>query len=182
MATEPSSVSDEALDVVAGPVFREAMSRLSAAVNVVTSTGPAGRLGFTASAVCSVSDSPPTLLVCMNRASRQNVPLQRNGVFCVNSLAADHRDIAQVFAGYGGVEMPDRFRRAAWTTLASGSPVLRDAVAAFDCRLVSVAEIATHSVLVGEVLACHTTDAAEGLVYFGREFHGVGAAPIQPVG
>ena len=39
---------------------------LSAAVNVVTTDGPAGRHGFTASAVCSVTDNPPTLLVCMN--------------------------------------------------------------------------------------------------------------------
>ena len=50
--------------------FRNAMSMLSAAVNVVTTDGPAGRHGFTASAVCSVTDTPPTLLVCMNTASR----------------------------------------------------------------------------------------------------------------
>jgi flavin reductase (DIM6/NTAB) family NADH-FMN oxidoreductase RutF len=42
-----------------GPqVYREAMARLSAAVNVVTTAGPAGRSGFTATAVCSISDEP----------------------------------------------------------------------------------------------------------------------------
>ncbi|WP_198511682.1 flavin reductase, partial [Bacillus subtilis] len=46
--------------------FRNAMSRLGAAVNIITTEGPAGRAGFTASAVCSVTDSPPTLLVCLN--------------------------------------------------------------------------------------------------------------------
>lgn len=50
--------------------FRDAMSRLGAAVNVVTTDGSAGLGGFTASAVCSVTDSPPTLLVCMNRDSK----------------------------------------------------------------------------------------------------------------
>ncbi len=45
--------------------FREGMSRLGAAVNIITTDGPAGRAGFTASAVCSVTDSPPTLLVCL---------------------------------------------------------------------------------------------------------------------
>ena len=49
--------------------YREAMARLGAAVNVITSNGPAGRAGFTASAVCSVTDSPPTLLVCANRTN-----------------------------------------------------------------------------------------------------------------
>lgn len=62
--------------------FRDGMSRLGAAVNIVTSDGPAGRLGFTATAVCSISDTPPSLLACMNRRSLQNGPLKRNGVFC----------------------------------------------------------------------------------------------------
>lgn len=39
--------------------FRNAMARLGAAVNIITTDGPAGRAGFTASAVCSVTDTPP---------------------------------------------------------------------------------------------------------------------------
>ena len=48
--------------------FRDAMSLLTSAVSVVTTAGMADRHGFTASAVCSVTDTPPTLLVCMNKA------------------------------------------------------------------------------------------------------------------
>ena len=49
--------------------YREAMARLGAAVNVITTDGPGGRAGFTASAVTSVTDTPPTLLVCANRTN-----------------------------------------------------------------------------------------------------------------
>ncbi len=49
--------------------FRQAMAHLGAAVNVITTAGPHGRCGITASAVCSVTDTPPTLLVCLNRSS-----------------------------------------------------------------------------------------------------------------
>ena len=49
--------------------FRDAMACVGAAVNIITTDGPAGRAGFTASAVCSVTDSPPTLLVCLNRGA-----------------------------------------------------------------------------------------------------------------
>ncbi len=45
--------------------FRDAMAHVGAAVNIITTDGPAGRAGFTASAVCSVTDTPPTLLVCL---------------------------------------------------------------------------------------------------------------------
>jgi hypothetical protein len=54
---------------VAGKDYRDAMACLGAAVNIVTTDGNAGRAGFTASAICSVTDDPPTLLVCMNRGS-----------------------------------------------------------------------------------------------------------------
>jgi flavin reductase (NADH) len=43
--------------------FRAAMANLSAAVNVLTTDGPHGRAGMTVSTACSVTDSPPTMLV-----------------------------------------------------------------------------------------------------------------------
>ncbi|MET4385446.1 flavin reductase (DIM6/NTAB) family NADH-FMN oxidoreductase RutF [Bradyrhizobium sp. F1.4.3] len=60
--------------------YRDAMARLGAAVSIVTTDGPAGRAGFTASAACSVTDDPPTLLVCMNRASSAYVSVVGNNV------------------------------------------------------------------------------------------------------
>ena len=58
--------------------FRDAMSTLAAAVNVVTTDGPGGRAGFTATAVCSVCDEPPTLLVCLNRGASVYDVFSRN--------------------------------------------------------------------------------------------------------
>ncbi|OZT82212.1 4-hydroxyphenylacetate 3-monooxygenase reductase subunit, partial [Vibrio sp. 03_296] len=52
--------------------FRDAMSKLAAAVNIVTTGGVAGTVGITATAVCSVSDSPATVLACVNRNSASN--------------------------------------------------------------------------------------------------------------
>jgi flavin reductase len=55
--------------MIAATDFKNAMSLLTGAVNVVTTTGVSGRHGFTASAVCSVTDAPPTLLVCINNSA-----------------------------------------------------------------------------------------------------------------
>lgn len=151
--------------------FREAMTRLGAAVNVITSDGPAGRLGFTASAVCSVSDSPPTLLVCMNRSSAQNEPMKTNGVMCVNSLSSGQGEVSQLFAGIGHVPTADRFGQANWTTLVTTSPVLVDSVVSFDCTISTTIEVATHTILVGEVTAIQFGNSDGGLMYFGRSYH-----------
>ena len=81
-------VAPEPVVSVEPAIFREAMSRLGAAVHIVTTAGPAGKTGFTATAVCSVSDQPAMVLVCLNRRSNSAPLLSQNGVFCVNTLAA----------------------------------------------------------------------------------------------
>ena len=88
--------------------YREAMARFGAAVSVVTTDGPAGRFGFTASAVCSVTDDPPTLLVCINRKNDSHPALLANGVLCVNTLAAGQEEISGVFGG-GSAAQDARF-------------------------------------------------------------------------
>jgi len=149
--------------------FREGMSRLGAAVNLITSDGPEGRHGMTASAVCSITDSPPTLLVCVNRENRSHDIFNGNGNLCVNVLAGRHQDLSSAFAGRDNL---DRFAAGNWITLATGAPVLSDAVVAFDCRVVERRVVGTHSVFYARVEATHLGKAAaESLIWFDRTYH-----------
>ena len=153
--------------------FRDAMARLPAAVHVVTTDGPGGRAGFTASAVCSVSDTPPTLLVCLNRSASVWPAFEANGALCVNVLAAGHEALSARFGGK--TPMDERFAQAAWTQLATGAPVLEGAVASFDCRIAGRSSVGTHDVLFCEVLALRASEARDGLAYFGRRYHALAA-------
>lgn len=152
-------------------VYRAGMAKLAAAVNIVTSIGPEGRCGFTASAVCSVTDDPPTLLVCVNKASQSYAALTTSKVVCINTVAGPQEALSLAFAG-GTKAMPERFAAAGWTTLVTGAPVLVSAAVSFDCRVTRITEVGTHDVLFCEVLAVQDGDE-EGLVYFGRRFHRV---------
>jgi len=151
-------------------VFREAMSRLGAAVHVVTTAGPAGKSGFTATAVCSVTDQPATLLVCLNRRSTSAPILAQNGVFCVNTLGAAAEPLADLFAGRRGVAHAERFSHGEWTTLKTGAPVLASAVVAFDCRCVETKAVASHNVIFGVVEAVHLGPGGAALVYHDRAY------------
>ena len=153
--------------------YRDAMARLGAAVNVITTIGLAGRSGFTASAVCSVTDDPPTLLVCMRRDSSLNTAFKANGVLCVNTLSARQEALSPLFAGQVEASMEERFDAAIWTSLATGSPVLAEAVVSFDCRIAQVTEVGTHSVLFCTVEAIQAGAGQEALIYFGRSYHQV---------
>lgn len=151
-------------------VFRNAMALLGGAVSVITTNGPAGRFGFTASAVCSVTDAPPTLLVCMNRASASNLHFKHNGVLCVNVLSAEHQHLSGAFANKV-LSMDERFATTNWTTLESGSPAMDEALVSFDCRIAQVHEVGSHSIFYGEILHIRQGGADEGLVYFNRAYH-----------
>ncbi len=152
-------------------LFRDAMARLGAAVNVITTVGPDGPCGLTASAVCSVTDDPPTLLLCINRDSDMNERFKASGILCVNTLAASQEELSPLFAGLTGVPQHDRFKPDAWTTLTTGAPVLVGAVVSCDCRISQSVEVGTHTVFFCEVDSIQTGGAHEGLIYFGRAYH-----------
>ena len=151
--------------------YREAMARLGAAVNVITTAGPGGRAGFTASAVCSVTDTPPTLLICANRSNNSYAALRANGVVCVNTLTGGQEDMSPVFAGLTSHSMDSRFDSAHWYTMATGAPVLQDAAVAFDCRIDKVVEVGTHDVFFCIVEAVQLGSVHEGLIYYARGYH-----------
>lgn len=150
--------------------FREAMSRLGAAVHIITTNGKSGVAGFTATAVASVSDSPPTVLVCLNRRSQINPVMRENQVFCVNTLASSDEELADIFAGRQGHFMADRFKFGQWSPLETGAPALANAIAALDCRVLEMKSVATHDIYFGEVAAIRLANAEKALVYHARAY------------
>ena len=130
--------------------FRDAMSKLAAAVNIITTEGPAGRAGFTASAVCSVTDEPPTLLVCLNRSASVYKFFKENMVLCVNTLGLEHKDLSGVFGG---------------------KKALEDASISFDCKIKLISSVGTHDILICEVLDIKHKPDCESLIYFNRDYH-----------
>lgn len=153
--------------------FRDGMARLAAAVTVVTSDGPAGRVGFTATAVTSVTDEPPTVLVCVNRNSSSFAAVMKNGVLAVNVLTAEQQPIAERFGGK--VAMAERFDAGDWHRGETGAPLLRQAAATFDCRVVEGVDLGTHRVLYCAVKAIVMEPVPSGLVYFSRRYRALPA-------
>ena len=148
--------------------FRQGMSNLGAAVNVITTHGKAGQAGFTASAVCSVTDSPPTLLVCLNRSASVFETFKTNKVLCVNTLAAHQTELSNIFGGK--TPMSERFSRGTWSTLSTQAPVLDDALVSFDCEVVQSMSVGSHDVLICQVKAMQKNEGQNALMYFNRTY------------
>ena len=158
------------LEGITSLAFRDALAKAVTPVTVVATDGPHGAAGVTCSAVSSVSDTPPTVLVCINRRSAANAVIKANGVLCVNWLSAGQIEVSQLFSGAGGVPMPERFAQHEWDTLATGAPSAREALLSLDCRVVEALEVGTHSIFLARVLATTHTDPGAPLVYCQRAY------------
>jgi flavin reductase (DIM6/NTAB) family NADH-FMN oxidoreductase RutF len=146
--------------------FRHAMRELASGVSLVASGRGSQRSGCTATALCSLSLSPPSLLVCISKTSATLAALRANGVFGVSILAGAHEHLADRFAGRGGVRGAARFAGENWITLATGAPILRDALAGIDCTVQEIVERHTHAIVIGEVKAVRRNGGAAGLVHW----------------
>ncbi|MCY1321294.1 4-hydroxyphenylacetate 3-monooxygenase reductase component [compost metagenome] len=151
--------------------YRDAMSRLAGHVQIITVADGVERRGVTVTASCSVSDSPPTVLACLNGANPRNEIFTRSDSFALNLLGDEHRAMAHAFSGRDQLDMNLRFALGQWTKLTTGSPILTNAIASFDCRLIEVKTIATHLVLFGEVVDVAIGPARPPLIYVDRGYH-----------
>jgi len=153
--------------------YRNAMSHLAGAVNIVSTDGPAGKRGVTVSAVVSVSDSPPTMLVCLNRNREENRFFEDNGCFAISTLCADQIELARAFAGEGHLPMAERFALGKWNTLATGAPVLDRARMSLDCVVTDVQAVHTHYVIFGQIVAAGPVRTDPELIYLDRHYRSI---------
>ena len=129
--------------------FKLGMRSLAHAVNVVTAAHGGHRYGMAATAVCSATAEPPTVLVCLNRRSATHGGATRSKAFCVNVLRAEDSDLSNLFGGAQSGE--GQFKSREWSKLATGSPVLLDALVSFDCRVINKLVHGTHTIFLGQV-------------------------------
>lgn len=144
--------------------LRQALRHLGGGVSIITAGEGEARTGATVTSATALSVEPPRMLVLLNRSASTWPVVERYGHFCVNVLGPSHEDLANRFAGRGGLKGPDRYRDAAWTRLASGAPVLDDAASAIDCAVEEVLERHSHAIVIGRVLAIRVAGGGS-LVY-----------------
>lgn len=151
--------------------YRDAMSRLAGHVQVVTTELDGMRRGMTATASCSVSDDPPTVLVCINRENPRNELFFNSGSFALNTLSADHQALADAFSGLTGIkDEAGRFAAASWDTITTGAPTLIGARAVFDCRVLELKPMSTHMVVFGQVVGLRLGEPGPALLYLDRRY------------
>jgi flavin reductase (DIM6/NTAB) family NADH-FMN oxidoreductase RutF len=149
--------------------FRYIMSRFASGVTVVTVQHEGMYHGSTVASFCSLSLDPPLVLVCIGQRSTTHSLIKDAAVFGVNILGEDGEHLSQHFASRN----PDKFSGVAYHIGQSGVPLLEQAVATLECRLVNQYPGGDHTIFIGEVVDAHARDNVSPLVYFNRGYHGL---------
>ena len=145
--------------------MKEGMRRLPSGVSVVSAQAPDGRkYAMTASSVTSVSDNPPSLLVCVNQSARICPVLNLGQRFAINILGQDHQDISVLCAT--GDQGEKRFNLGKWLVAPDKTPYLQDAEAVFECEVDLVQPYGTHHIVVGKIIAVRVASSGPApLIY-----------------
>ena len=136
--------------------MRSARRRWTTGVGVLTTaeqTGDETALrGTTVSSFTVLSLEPPLVLVALEQGNRMARLVSEASVFAVSILDRAHEVQSDRFSGYGP-QADARFTGIAHDVAVTGAPVLRDALAWFDCRVGSVQEAGDHLLVIGEAVA-----------------------------
>ena len=136
--------------------FRQAMRSVASAVYLITGRGPEGDVGLTATAACSLSFDPMSVLISVNRSASMTRTLEATGRFVLNVLSEDDEAVANAFGSPAGRD--SRFLSGDWYEL-DGMPALKSSISSISCEVATTMEFGTHRIYAGAV---HRVDNRAG--------------------
>ncbi|MER2535882.1 MAG: flavin reductase [Rhizobiaceae bacterium] len=136
-------------DPAADPkAFRRALGNYPTGVTVITAPGTDAPVGVTANSFASVSLDPPLVLWSIAHTSRSHSAFVASDRFAINILADDQVKVSQAFSS----SSKDKFGAVAWRRGKTGSPLIDDALAYFDCLCETRHEGGDHTIMIGRVV------------------------------
>ena len=148
--------------VVSPELFRRACALFPTGVAVLSTRGADGTPhGLTVNAFCSLSLTPPLVLVAIDRVCSLLETFEKSGHFALNFLSQSQRDLSIRFS-----EIPEgRFTGVSWSPGADGAPLIDGVIGSIECRTTRIIDAGDHRALIGEVVAASVGEG-DPLVFF----------------
>jgi flavin reductase ActVB len=144
--------------------LRDVLAQVAMPVAIVTALDRAGNAhGLTVGSLCSLSATPPLLLVCIDRSGHSGRHIVAADRFGVSVLATEHEDLARAFASHGSHDFGPAF------TFEDDLPAVRNALAWLCCERHEVVDGGDHHILIGRINAARRGPASP-LMYHNRQY------------
>ena len=151
--------------------FRAAMACFATGVTVVTTTLDQIYFGLTVNAFCSVSLHPPLTLISLDLATQTYPVILRSGIFGVNILSQEQKDLAKRFAHKD--RQARTFEDIPLKESKTGVPLFVEALACIECHVFAEDPGGDHALILGKVVSgewCFERQAHEPLLYYRSAF------------
>ena len=161
------TLNDNTVDIDA---YKRIVGSFPSGLAIVTGMTERKPHGMTLQSFMSLSLAPTLVAIGVAKASTTWPKIDSSGSFAVNVLARSQCELARRFA----MRATDRFQSLDYGLTRRGNPVIADASAWLDCRVVSKCEAGDHILVVGEVIELMQPRAAgteRPIVYFQSQFH-----------
>lgn len=153
--------------------FKAAMRSLAAGVVMVVAQRGDRLWGLTISACCSISASPPQVLISLANDASCREAILDTGRFGLSVLRDDQKHLAELGAVPGGPKYVDAFCDD--TGQESRTMMIAGALVHLDCVVARVFEVSDHTILIGNVEAVLSSQRDGGpLLYYDRTFYALG--------
>ena len=128
--------------------FRIAMRRLTSTVSIIATQSEGEPYGMIATSLTSVSTSPPSILVCINKSASLYRPCIETGLFTVNLLTTEQASLVSIFSGE--FKGNTRFQFGHWEYI-DELPYLTNAQATLFCTTSQRTNYSSHEIIIATV-------------------------------
>lgn len=146
--------------------FRRVLGQFASGVTVITTQHQNQLHGTTVSSFCSLSLNPPLVLVCLDLKATIHELIMESAVFGVNILAEQGEGTSRHFAHHSF----DKFSDVTYSLGQLGVPLLHDALATLECRVVERYPGGDHSIFIGEVASGRLLTHSQPLLFFRSKY------------
>lgn len=145
--------------------YRHLLGRFASGIAIITARDGDRDVGMTVSAICSLSLSPPLVLVCVDHQASMHELLLRHPKLGISIIASEHEAHSRRFADRNATH---RFDGVPFTRGESDVMLLDEAAAQLECQLVRHYDEGDHTIFIAEVERGATREARPLLHYCGR--------------
>jgi flavin reductase (DIM6/NTAB) family NADH-FMN oxidoreductase RutF len=164
--------------------FRRALGQFATGVAVITAQNPRGEaVGMTMSSFNSVSLDPPLILFSVDRKAYSLPEMLDARGYAVNILSRGQENLSNQFAK----ALSDKWAAVEHSLGHNEAPLIRGALAHFECEPYAHYDGGDHVIFVGKVVRFSSSENAgdQPLIFWRGKYHGLEAedesAPLWPL-
>ena len=148
--------------------FRQALGHFATGVAIVTARTADGQsVGMTMSSFNSVSLDPPLVLFSVAKSAYSLPAMQQAQGYGINILGQDQQHLSNRFAR----ALEDKWQDVDHTTGAHDAPLIRGAIAHFECVPFARHDGGDHEIFLARVLRFAAPGLGEPLIFFRGRYH-----------